>query len=232
MRKSPEVAIVPMNTRTLSSAAREETFAEKRMQMVLRQLRQRGIRDERTLAAMGEVQRELFVPPTYRELSYADQPLPLSGGQTISQPYTVAFMCEALQLMGHEKVLEVGTGSGYGAAVLSRLAREVHSVERLSKLAQKSQATLSRLGYDNVRVHLANGSLGLAEEAPFDAIIVTAAAESLPSAYLDQLCEGGRILIPIGPHRGCQELCRFTRRQGQLRQERLGGFCFVPLVTT
>ncbi len=220
-----------MDVRTVRNSASEEKFSEKRKQMVLRQLRQRGIRDERTLAAMGEVRRDLFVPRSYREFSYEDRPLPISGGQTISQPYTVAFMCEALQLTGHEKVLEVGTGSGYGAAVLSRLARDVHSVERVSDLAQKSQLTLTQLGYDNVHVHLANGSLGLAEEAPFNAIIVTAAAEKLPPSYLDQLCEGGRILIPIGPHRGSQELCRFTRSQGQLRQERLGGFCFVPLVT-
>lgn len=220
-----------MDSRTVRHLVSEEAFAEKRRQMVLRQLRQRGIRDERTLAAMGEVRRDLFVPPTYRELSYADQPLPISGGQTISQPYTVAFMCEALQLTGHEKVLEVGTGSGYGAAVLSRLAREVHSVERVPELARESQTTLSQLGYENVHVHLANGSLGLPAEAPFNAIIVTAAAEKLPPSYLDQLCEGGRILVPIGPHRGSQELCRFTRCQGQLRQERLGGFCFVPLVT-
>ncbi|MEQ8789144.1 MAG: protein-L-isoaspartate(D-aspartate) O-methyltransferase [Pirellulaceae bacterium] len=205
-------------------------FARQRRWMVETQLRRRGIRDERVLAAMAEVPRHEFVPVEARDAAYADGPLSIGFEQTISQPYTVAFMAEALLLAGDEKVLEVGTGSGYAAAVLSRLCREVHTIERIEELALAARDRLARLGYDNVRVYLGDGTMGLPEEAPFDGIEVTAGADQLPPQYADQLADGGRILIPIGATRQGQVMCRFTRSGEQLPCEKLGGFAFVPLI--
>lgn len=198
--------------------------------MVENQLRTRGITDPRVLAAMLEVPREEFVPLGERFVAYEDGPLPIGRGQTISQPFTVAFMAQALQLQGQEKVLEIGTGSGYGAAVLSRLAREVYTVERIESLAQQAQQHLSRLDYNNVQVFIADGSLGLPNEAPFDAIVVTAGAKNLPQAYVEQLNEGGRIVIPIGDLPNTQTMMRVTKTDGQLTAENLGAFAFVPLI--
>jgi protein-L-isoaspartate(D-aspartate) O-methyltransferase len=172
----------------------------------------------------------LFVPPQHAEAAYADGPLTIGQGQTISQPFTVAFMAEALLLKGDENVLEIGTGSGYGAAVLSRLARTVHTIERHADLAQTAREHLQRAGYDNVEVHVGDGTLGLPEFAPFDGIVVTAGADSLPPAYMLQLAEGGRIVIPIGPERTAQMMCRFTRRGEHFPCEKLGYFAFVPLI--
>lgn len=166
-------------------------FFELRREMVELQLRRRGIGDARVLAVMGEVLREEFVPSGLRNAAYDDDALPIGFGQTISQPYTVASMLEALQLSGKENALEVGTGSGYTAAVLSRLVRVVHSVERVAELAQQAKERLDRLGYANIFVHVADGTLGLADEAPFDAIVVTAGAARLPQPYEQQLAEGG-----------------------------------------
>ena len=209
--------------------AKRQQFAELRSAMVKCQIAPRGIEDVRVLQAMSEVPREEFVPDAFREEAYEDGPLPIGHGQTISQPYTVAFMAEAAILQGSEKVLEVGTGSGYGAAVLSQLAAEVYSVERVPELAAEAAGRIKRLGYANVTIHTANGTLGLPEHAPYDAIIVTAGAEQLPEPYREQVAEGGRIVIPVGDSIA-QFMCRFTMHKGELLREYLGGFAFVPLI--
>ena len=203
-------------------------FAQLRSGMVERQLRYQGIRDSRVLDAMAKVPREQFVAKELRDKAYGDWPLPIGYGQTISQPFTVAYMVEALQLDGSEKVLEIGTGSGYGAAVLSCLAQEVHTVERLVDLGESAKLRLARLGYHNAEVHLANGTLGLAQHAPFDAIVVTAGAEALPKPYLQQLASSGRLVIPIGKPRSQTMFC-FTKQGDQISSEDLGPFAFVPL---
>ena len=205
--------------------------AEQRAWMVLQQIATRGLTDHRVLEAMSEVPREEFVPEAFQHAAYDDCPLPIGYGQTISQPFTVAFMCEATELTGTESVLEIGTGSGYAACVLSCLAREVHTVERIPELAQEAQKRIERLGYDNVHVYVADGTLGLAEQSPFDGIVVTAGAPALPQGYVDQLAEGGRIVMPIG-NRFSQSMCRFTKRRGELHREDLGAFAFVPLIGT
>ena len=213
-----------------SEGDRETTFAARREKMVEYQMAARGIADERILSAVREVPRHAFVPENLQESAYDDMPLPIGFGQTISQPYTVAFMCEALRLSGGERVLEIGTGSGYAAAVLSRLCREVFTVERIPELSERAARCLAELGYTNVHVRTSNGTLGLPHEAPFDAIAVTAAAEALPQPYLDQLTMGGRIVIPLGSSLYSQALFRFTRLPDELRVEDLGGFAFVPLI--
>ena len=168
--------------------------------MVERQLRARGIRDERVLAAMGAVPRELFVPEPVRERSYEDIALPIGGGQTISQPYMVALICSSLRLRGGERVLDVGTGSGYQAAVLAEMGAEVHSIERVPELAVQAREALDTAGYaDRVRVHIGDGTRGLPEEAPFAGIAVAAAAPDVPPSLYDQLAEGGRLVVPGRP---------------------------------
>jgi protein-L-isoaspartate(D-aspartate) O-methyltransferase len=176
------------------------------------------------------VPREKFVPPELMDLAYDDRALPIGLEQTISQPYTVAFMCQEARLTSQDKVLEIGTGSGYGAAVLSLLAREVHTIERIDALFQQARERLAQLNYHNVHVYLDDGTLGLLQEAPFDAIICTAGAESLPQAYQEQLADGGRLIIPIGPM-AHQQMVRITRRGDNFDRERLGSFGFVPLVS-
>jgi len=167
--------------------------------MVEEQLRARGIADERVLAAMGRVPRELFVPAALRAHAYADAALPIGGGQTISQPYMVARICSELSLHGEERVLDVGTGSGYQAAVLAELAAEVHSIERLPKLAEHARAALAAAGYaERVQVHVGDGTRGLPEHAPFAAIAVAAAAPEIPASLYDQLEERGRLVVPVG----------------------------------
>jgi protein-L-isoaspartate(D-aspartate) O-methyltransferase len=214
----------------VNSTRRGVEFEPLRRRMVEQQLAARGIHDPRVIEAMLGVPREEFVPPHLRGAAYEDCALPIAHGQTISQPYTVAYMCEAAQLRGEEKVLEIGTGSGYGAAVLSRLCRHVVTVERVSELAASAADVLARLEYCNIDVRLANGTLGAAADAPFDAIIVTAGADKLPPAYFDQIAEGGRIVIPIGDVRHSQTMFRFTRRGDRLEKQNLGQFMFVPLV--
>jgi protein-L-isoaspartate(D-aspartate) O-methyltransferase len=170
--------------------------------MVVRQLRARGIDDERVLEAMATVPRELFVPPAERERAYADAALPIGDGQTISQPYIVAMICSSLQLHGGEHVLDVGTGSGYQAAVLAEMGADVDSIERVPELAETAVEVLREAGYaERVRVHVGDGTRGLPEEAPFDAIAVAAAAPAVPGALYDQLTDGGRLVAPIGPRR-------------------------------
>ncbi|GAB6061428.1 protein-L-isoaspartate(D-aspartate) O-methyltransferase [Deferrisoma palaeochoriense] len=201
-----------------------------RRQMVDTQIRARGIRDPRVLEAMARVPRHEFVPENLRHMAYDDSPLPIGGGQTISQPYMVALMTEALGLRGGEKVLEVGTGSGYQAAILAELGRDVVSIERDPELARQAAERLARLGYDRVRVVVGDGTLGLPEEAPFQAIVVTAGAPKVPPSLEAQLDpQGGVLVIPVGD-RGIQELLRITRKGNRFLRENLGGCRFVPLV--
>lgn len=191
----------------------------------------RGIRDAAVLRAMLEVPREAFLPEGMELFAYDDGPLPIDEGQTISQPYIVAYMIEALELTGKERVLEIGTGSGYAAAVLSRCAAEVFTVERLHSLARRAGAKLEQLGYRNVKVHVGDGTLGWREHAPFDAIVVTAGAPEVPRELKEQLAPGGRLVIPVGPTQHLQELVRVRRdAQGHFRIEDLCPVRFVPLI--
>lgn len=207
-----------------------EEFARRRAAMVREQIEARGVHDARVLQAMRELPRERFVRPGWEAEAYNDNPLPIAAGQTISQPYIVAFMSEALQLRGGERVLEIGTGSGYAAAVLGRLAKEVHTVERHAVLADGAAAVLSALGVNNVQVHTADGTLGWPAAAPYDAIVVTAAGPEVPVALLAQLAVGGRLVMPVGEREGAQWLLRLTRAsEHETRREELMGVRFVPL---
>lgn len=200
-----------------------------RLSMVEEQVRRRGVRCERVLEAMRHVPRHEFVPVENRSAAYTDHPLPIGGGQTISQPYIVAAMTEALQLSGHERVLEIGAGSGYQAAVLSRLAREVHSIEIHAGLAKAAAERLARMGFANVMVDCGDGSRGWPDEAPYEAIVVTAAAPEVPRSLLQQLGEGGRLVIPVGNERE-QQLIRVRRLAGgRTEQDHLMYCRFVPL---
>lgn len=201
----------------------------KRAQMARKQLRWRGITDRRVLEGMGELPREQFVPPEYQSDAYEDRPLPIGCDQTISQPYIVALMTQALHLAGGEVVLEIGTGSGYQTAVLAGLAQYVYSVEKYSELAFRAQRTLRALNIANVEITVGDGSLGWAERAPFDAIMVTAAAPLMPQPLIEQLKPEGRIVIPIGSQYD-QELEFWERAGGTWRIRRLAPVRFVPLV--
>ncbi|MEZ4416638.1 MAG: protein-L-isoaspartate(D-aspartate) O-methyltransferase [Gemmatimonadota bacterium] len=206
-------------------------FAGQRRSMVSRQLAARGIHDPRVLAAMGEVPREFFVPPHLAEFAYEDAPLPIASGQTISQPYIVALMAEALGLSGGERVLEIGTGSGYAAAVLSRLASEVYTVERHEDLAESARAALEAVGYDNVQVLHADGTLGWPEHAPYDAILVSAGGPGVPPALSEQLAPGGVVVIPVGADPRTQELVAERKQpDGTFTRRSLGAVRFVPLI--
>lgn len=200
-----------------------------RAEMVERQLRRRGITDERVLEAMGRVPRELFVPEGLRRYAYDDGALPIGCHQTISQPFVVATICSLLELRGHERVLDVGTGSGYQTAVLAELAADVVSIERIAELAEEARARLRAAGYADVDVRVGDGSLGVPERAPFDAIAVAAAAPGIPRALYDQLVEGGRLVVPRGSRRG-QELVQVVRTpRGPVERSSIA--CrFVPLV--
>lgn len=203
----------------------------RREQMVGQQIAARRIRDPAVLTAMGEVPREEFVPDSLAEFAYVDAPLPIAEEQTISQPYVVALMIEALELRPGDRVLEIGTGSGYAAAVLSRIAAKVVSLERHASLAAAAAAALRRLGYDNVEVHHADGSLGWPDAAPYDAIVATAAPPEIPRPLLDQLAPGGRLVIPVGGAGDVQTLRRIRRTAaGKLEEEDLEPVQFVPLL--
>ncbi len=207
-----------------------DRYAELRRSMVERQIRARGIRDVRVLDAMLRVPRHEFVPANLRSMAYDDTPLPIGEGQTISQPFMVALMTEALGVGEGDKVLEVGTGSGYQAAVLRELGCQVHTIERHPGLAREAAARLRRLGYEDVRVHVGDGTLGLPEEAPFRGILVTAGAPDVPSALKGQLDpSGGVLVVPVGD-RGFQDLLRVTRKGNRFLRENLGGCRFVPLI--
>jgi protein-L-isoaspartate(D-aspartate) O-methyltransferase len=206
-------------------------FAIMRDMMIRDQLEYRGISDAAVIAAMRDVPREEFVPVDLRGYAYEDGPLPIGEGQTISQPYMVAFMTEALELSRGDRVLEIGTGSGYAAAVLSRIVAEVHTVERITGLAVAAGERLSRLGFTNIRVHVGDGSLGWPELAPYDAIVVTAGAPEVPKPLTEQLAVGGRLVIPVGSNLTFQMLVR-VRRVGKddYRREDLMAVMFVPLI--
>jgi protein-L-isoaspartate(D-aspartate) O-methyltransferase len=193
-------------------------------------LRKRGISDAAVLRAMDQVPREHFVASSFIESAYADQALPIACGQTISQPYVVAYMTEQLGVAPHHRVLEVGTGSGYQAAILSRLAREVISMERYRTLAEAARIRLATLGYDNVEVRVGDGLVGVPEGAPFDRIIVTAAAEKVPVNLVAQLANGGVMVLPLGPHSGSQRLVKLTKQNLTYEQEDLIAVRFVPLL--
>jgi len=194
-------------------------------------LRRHGITDAAVLRAMDEVPREYFVPADCTEAAYADQALPIACGQTISQPYVVGYMTEQLEVAPQHRVLEIGTGSGYQAAVLSRIAREVVSIERYRTLADVARERLKTLGYTNVTILAGDGFLGAPERAPFDRIIVTAAAEDIPEALVEQLGEGGKLVLPLGPRNGTQYIVKLTKMaDGTLMREDLIAVRFVPLL--
>ncbi len=196
--------------------------------MVQRQLKARGVTDSRVLAAMGKVPREVFVPPESRAGSYKDGPLPIGYDQTISQPYIVAFMTEQLRLKPNDRVLEIGTGSGYQAAILAELVSEIYSVEIVEPLARAAEATLQRLGYKNVHVKIGDGYKGWPDAAPFDAIIVTCAPDKVPQPLADQLKDGGRMIIPVG-ERFAQQLYLLEKKNGQLKESVTLSVRFVPM---
>jgi len=207
----------------------EQDFTQARHLMVEHQIRARGVSNERVLAAMREVPRHLFVPDDLRDAAYGDHPLPIGEGQTISQPYIVAAMTELLSPEPGDRILEIGTGSGYQAALLGRIVREVWSVERIASVAAQAERNLESAGATNVRVVVGDGTLGLAEHAPYDGIIVTAAAPSIPEPLFDQLADGGILVAPVGS-RHLQDLVCCTRRGDTIVQRSWGGVVFVPLI--
>lgn len=200
-----------------------------KQQMVKSQIASRGITDQDVLQALERVPRHEFVPANYQQQAYEDHPLPIGHGQTISQPYIVAAMTELLRLRSDSKVLEVGTGSGYQAAILAELTRAVYTVEIIEPLYEEAKSRLERLGYTNISLRHADGYEGWEEHAPYDAIIVTAAPDHIPQPLLDQLADGGRMVIPVGPPSDYQELWLVKRQGEQIRKERVMGVAFVPL---
>lgn len=221
--------------RTAATPAREEQrFAQQREQMVVKTIKNRGVTDEDVLQAMENVPRHLFVPEDQRGQAYGDYPLPIGFGQTISQPYIVALMTELLELEEGDKVLEVGTGSGYQAAVLAELdGVEVYTIEIIPELAQRAEETLDSVGYTNVHCKQGDGYYGWPEHAPFDAIIVTAAPDHVPQPLREQLAVGGRMVIPIGPRGGYQTLWKFVKQpDGEMKAYNEGGVAFVPFTGT
>jgi protein-L-isoaspartate(D-aspartate) O-methyltransferase len=205
-------------------------FAPQRQQMVQQQLVTRGINDPRVLAAMSKVAREEFVPIDSRSASYEDGPLPIGYGQTISQPYIVAFMTQQLRPKSSDRILEVGTGSGYQAAILAELVSDVYSIEIVEPLAKNAEATLQRLGYKNVHLRVGDGYKGWPEEGPFDAIIVTCAPDKVPQSLVDQLKDDGRMVIPVGD-RFAQQLYLLEKKDGQLKQSATLPVRFVPMTS-
>ncbi|ACM21882.1 protein L-isoaspartate O-methyltransferase [Geotalea daltonii FRC-32] len=208
----------------------DKSMAVHRERMIKEHLIARGISDEAVLKAMGDVPREVFVMEGEERLAYEDYPLPISHGQTISQPYMVAYMTESLELSSEDTVLEIGTGSGYAAAVLSRIVKKVYSVERIAELATSARQRLIKLGYDNIEIMAGDGSLGWPEHGPYDAIVVTAGAPELPKALLQQLKVSGRLVVPVGSYQTLQMLVRARRKSGSdFTVEELCAVRFVPL---
>lgn len=204
-------------------------FDEERKTMVEVQLRGRGLKDERVLKAMEEIPRHRFVSKEQEQSAYSDHPLPIGEGQTISQPYMVALMTECMELEGNEKVLEIGTGCGYQAAILAKLAEEVYSIERVEKLSLKAKEILAELGYTNVKLKVGDGTKGWEEYSPYQALIVTAGSPDIPQTLLDQLSEGGRMVIPVGGSFS-QELVVARKRKGKVERRKVCGCVFVPLI--
>lgn len=206
----------------------EQKYAEMRQAMV-ETIRRYGVRDSRVLDALASVPRHLFVPKELRNSAYADHPLPIGYGQTISQPYIVAFMTELLELGGEERVLEIGTGSGYQAAVLSLLCKEVYSIEYIPQLCEEARRRLEELGYRNVHIRCGDGYSGWPDAAPFDCVIITCGAPRLPEPLVEQTKTGGRIVVPLGTPPDELTLCRLTKMGKGLRGESFGGVLFVPM---
>ena len=214
----------------ISPVMASDPYVQKRAQMVQKDIRGRGVKDPMVLEAMEKIPRHLFVDESFKEKAYADHPLPIGEGQTISQPYVVALMTEALRLRPEERVLEIGTGSGYQAAVLAEIVKEVYTIEIRKPLTESASKRLQELGYKNIQVKCADGYFGWEEVAPFDAIIVTAASNLIPPPLLKQLKEGGRLIIPVGSTTFHQTLTLVTKEKGDLQVEQLGGVIFVPLI--
>jgi protein-L-isoaspartate(D-aspartate) O-methyltransferase len=204
-----------------------ENFSEKRRQMVEQQIRGRDVKDQAVLAAMRKVERHLFVPADQSAFAYNDSPLPIGAGQTISQPFIVAYMTEAAEVSPSDKVLEIGTGSGYQAAILGEIAKEVYTIEIIPELADSARATLSKLGYKNVFARTGNGYLGWPEHAPFDAIVVTAAPDEVPQALVDQLAVNGRMVVPVGTFN--QQMMIITRSSQGIVERTTIPVRFVPM---
>ena len=198
-----------------------------REKMVETQIKARGVKDPRVLSALLKVERHRFVPEEYLDSAYSDRPLPIGEGQTISQPYIVAVMTELLELKGNEKVLEIGTGSGYQAAVLAELAKEVYTIEIVKPLASDAKNRLLELGYQNIKVRVGDGYLGWPEAAPFDAVIITCAPDHIPEPLVEQLKEEGRMVLPVGAH--TQELKKIVKRSGKLETINIIPVLFVPM---
>ncbi len=211
------------------SGGEELNYTKARERMVRQQITARGIRDERVLDAMRSVPRHLFVPVNSRHSAYHDGPLSIGQDQTISQPYIVALMTEALELKEYERVLEIGTGSGYQAAILSQLASRVYTIERIPELAARAQDVLRQLGYDNIKICVGDGTLGWPEHAPYDAIVVTAAPPNIPEPLTKQLAESGRLVAPVGGS-WSQSLVRIRKQGGRLQRQELTTVAFVPLI--
>lgn len=203
-------------------------FKAQREHMVNTQLRNRDISNEATLEAMLNVPRHLFVPQNLQEVAYTDGPLPIGEGQTISQPYIVAYMTQVLELQPNHKVLEIGTGSGYQAAVLAEIVDSVYTMEIVQKLGRSAKKRLKKLRYNNIQVRIGDGYHGWPEKAPFDGIMVTAGAEQVPPKLIEQLKEGGRMIIPVGPHRGIRQLVLITKKKGKIKRKNIMAVRFVP----
>jgi protein-L-isoaspartate(D-aspartate) O-methyltransferase len=211
-------------------SAGEDPYLLKRQLMVEHDIRGRGVKDPEVLAAMAKIPRHAFVDASYRDRAYEDHPLPIGEGQTISQPFVVALMTEALRLRRGDRVLEIGTGSGYQAAVLAELVKEVYTIEIRKPLANRAETTLSGLGYGKVKVKNGDGYFGWEEHAPFDAIIITAAANHIPPPLIRQLKEGGRLIVPLGSTVYFQTLTLATKRNNELEVEQMSAVAFVPMV--
>ncbi len=215
------------NGKRVSESNPRGDFKAMREKMVEAQIKARGVKDHRVLSALLKVERHRFVPEEYLNSAYSDQPLPIGEGQTISQPYIVALMTELLELKGEEKVLEIGTGSGYQAAILAELAKEVYSIEIIETLASMAKNRLLELGYQNIKVKAGDGYLGWPEVAPFDAIIITCAPDHIPKPLIEQLKEGGRMVVPVGAY--SQELKKIVKRSGKIVTTDVIPVVFVPM---
>jgi len=233
MKIIPSLLLIPIlffSGFTLGLAAEAEDFARLRNQMVTHQIIARGVADPGVIKAMRKVKRHLFVPKRYQAYSYDDHPLPIGEGQTISQPYIVAFMTEALGLSPRDRVLEIGTGSGYQAAILAELVDKVYTIEIVKVLAKRATQTLEKQGYKNITVKEGDGYKGWPEKAPFDAIIVTCAPENIPGPLVQQLKEGGRMIIPVGKAGSIQRLVKLTKKDGKIRKQQEMLVRFVPMI--
>lgn len=229
IRQFATLLIALLTSPACHAAERSVPFEVQRQSMIQNQLIKRGIENPRVLESMRTVPRHFFVPGSSQDLAYLDGPLPIGHGQTISQPYIVAFMTEMLDPEPEDRVLEIGTGSGYQAAVLSRLVKEVYSIEIVEPLANQAKAVLARLGYDNVHTRVGDGYQGWPEQAPFDAVIVTAAPDHVPEPLVEQLKEGGRLVIPVGEENSVQFLKIYRKRGGELKLESDMPVRFVPM---